>query len=56
MKEETRIKKLQAMPDSYLKFLEVTIAGMRLGIFDKTWYMEETRRLADLGFNKPKEN
>ena len=53
MKEETRIKKLSAMPDSYLKFLKVVNAGLRLGIFDKTWYIQETRRLAKLGYNKP---
>lgn len=53
MKEETRIKKLQEMPDSYFKWLKVVSAGLRLGCFDKRWYIEEQTRLATLGFNKP---
>lgn len=54
MKIETVIEKLESMPDSYFKYLKVCNAGMKMGIYDKTWFINECNRLTKLGYNKAK--
>lgn len=52
MKESTRIEQIKKMPDSHEKWSRVVSLGLRIGCFDKRFYIEEMKRLTSLGYNK----
>ena len=53
MKEETIHKKIEAMPDSDEKLGLVNKMGLRLGMFSKEYYINEGKRLMELGYKDP---
>lgn len=53
MKEETIRKKIEAMPDSDEKLGLVNKMGLRLGMFNKEYYINEGKRLMELGYKDP---